>query len=151
MVLPSPRLVALAGTFLALAGCDQVLAPAAPTADPPAAPGPSTAGTPAAPPRPGLTRAGAQTVTLELRNGTDLPVSGLSVVRDGVAGPNLLPAGTAIPPGGSWALPVATGRYLLRAELQPPSVFAQPRAVLRHVVVPLFPPEPPPRLAVTLR
>lgn len=124
----------LIGAALALAACE--------------APGPAPEATTTAP---SLTRPGEQVVTLEIANGTGGTIIGLARVVEGRAGPNLMPAGQAIPPGGHFALPVAPGGYLLSAQLQPPGVFQPGRVVQRHVVVPRFPPNPPPRLPVTLR
>lgn len=137
---------------LALAGCEQPAATTAP-ADPAATAAPATAPAAAAAPAPraGLTREGVQTVTLDLRNATDTPIVSLSAVTDGRPGANLLPAGMAIPAGGTYALPVAVGTYLIRAELQAPGPFTPARAILRHVIVPRFPPNPAPRMPVTLR
>lgn len=101
--------------------------------------------------RASLTAPGVQTVTLEIRNASDLPLVSLATVVEGRAGPNLLPPGTAIPPGGTLPLPVAAGRYLFEAGFQAPGAFQPGRAVQRHVIVPRFPPNPPPRLRVTLR
>jgi hypothetical protein len=92
-----------------------------------------------------------QTVTLDLRNATDTPIVNLSVVTEGRPGANLLPAGMAIPAGGTYPLAVAVGTYLIRAELQAPSVFTPARVIQRHVIVPRFPPNPAPRMPVTLR
>jgi hypothetical protein len=109
------------------------------------------AAAPTAPAGTVLTREGVQTVTLELRNGTETQIVRLSAVVDGRPGPNLLPTGMAIPPGGSFALPVAVGTYLLQATFQPPGAFQPGRAIQRNVIVPRFPPNPPPRMQVTLR
>jgi hypothetical protein len=141
---------------LALAGCEEpgglVPPPAAP-AQPaePASPGAAPAQPAPAPARATLVRDGVQTVTLELINATEAPIVSLSAVTDGRPGPNLLPAGSAIPAGGTYPLPAAVGAYLLRAELQAPGVFTPGRVVLRNVVVPRFPPTPAPRMQVTLR
>lgn len=152
--MPAPRtwLPAALVATVALAGCEQpaaTTAPAEPAAAPATAPAAATPATPA--PRAGLTRDGVQTVTLDLRNGTDTPIVSLSAVTDGRPGANLLPAGMAIPAGGTYALPVAVGTYLIRAELQAPGPFTPARAILRHVIVPRFPPNPAPRMPVTLR
>ncbi len=145
---------ALTAAMLLLAACEGTPQASAPAAAPaPAETDTATApATPApAPTRASLTREGVQTVTLDLINATDTPIVALGAVIDGRPGPNLLPSGMAIPAGGTYPLPAAVGAYLLRAELQSPSVFTPGRVVLRHVVVPRFPPNPAPRMQVTLR
>lgn len=130
------------GLLLAvLAGCDEA-------ALAPAQPGGTTTEAPAAP---SLTRPGAQVVTLEIRNGTDSPIVQLAALDQGRAGPNLLPPGRAIPPGGRFDLPVSPGLLRLSARLQPPGPLTPGRQVLRNLQVPPFPPNPPPRMPVTLR
>lgn len=128
--MPAPFRLALAAA-LTLAACET----------PPAA-------TDAAP---ALTREDAQVVTLDLTNGADAPIVALARVSEGRAGPNLLAPGQIVPPGERFALPVAPGPYLLRAQLQPPGVFQPGRVIQRHLVVPRFPPNPPPRMPLTLR
>ena len=141
---------------LFLSACDEATQLAAPPADPASPPAETTAETTAAPaqpapPRATLVREGVQTVTLNLVNATEAPIVSLSAVVDGRPGPNLLPANSAVPAGGTYPLPAAVGTHLLRAQLQSPGVFAPGRVVLRTVVVPRFPPNPPPQMQVTLR
>jgi len=137
------RLSAVAALLALLGGCDELVTGTAPAAAPVAG------GTATAPPA--LTREGAQVITLELRNGTDAPIVELSVVAEGRPGPNLLPPGMGIPPGGRFELAVSPGLYRLAARLQAAGPFAPGRQVLRNVQVPTFPPNPPPRMPVTLR
>lgn len=62
---------------------------------------------------------------------------------DGRPGPDLPPAGVAVPAGGISPLPVAVGSSLLRAPLPPPDLLAPGRVVLRDVVAPAAPRPPP--------
>jgi len=149
MIRPSLSLTAIALAALLLAGCDQPPAagppgPATVTAQAPTASQPAAAAQP-------LVRPGAQVVTLTIRNATDLPLVALSANRDGQDLANLLPAGTVLPPGGQIDLPVSPGLIRLSARLQPPGLFTQGRVIRRNVQVPTFPPNPPPRMPVTLR
>lgn len=168
--LPRPKGPALAPLLLltlVLSACEVVAPPATPAAEAPTTAAPTTAApaapatppaavAPAAPATPAatgavLTREGVQTVALDVVNGTSGIIVELNVVVNGQNGPNLLPIGMGIPPGGNFPLPVAVGRYLIRGELQAPSVFTPAQQVLRHVIVPRFPPNPTPRMTVTLR
>lgn len=140
---------------LFLSACDDATQLAAPPTDP-ASPPADTASAPTQPAQPAparatLVRDGVQTVTLNLVNATEAPIVSLSAVVDGRPGPNLLPANSAVPAGGTYPLPAAVGTHLLRAQLQSPGVFAPGRVVLRTVVVPRFPPNPAPQMQVTLR
>ncbi len=134
------RVAALAVSGL-LGGCDVAMIASAPTT---AVPPPETA-------RAALIRPGAQVITLELRNGSDSPITELRVVTVGQPGPNLLPPGMGIAPGGRFELPVSPGLYRLAARVQPASPFTPGQQLLRNVQVPTFPPDPPPRMPVTLR
>jgi len=158
------RLPLVAALCLGLAACDDLVpgaatatapVPAAPQPVPPAAAPAETVGTapavPAVPARPGLTREGQQVITLEIRNLTDTVIVSLTAVQDGRTTANLLAPGTGIPVGGTYPVPAAPGTYLLQADLQAPSVFARGRQIQRRVIVPRFPPNPPPQLQVTLR
>jgi hypothetical protein len=160
MVLPFPFRAALAAgiALMILTGCDELIPPQAAAA--PAEVAPTAAATPAATPattpaqapaRAGLTREGAQVVTLDIRNQTDGVIVSLTATEAGRASANLLAPGTGIPAGGTYPLPAAPGTYVLQAELQAPSVFTRGRQIQRTVIVPRFPPNPPPRLQVTLR
>lgn len=134
---------------LVLAGCEAVPpAPLAPAA--PAVPGPGAAPGAAFEP-PDLTREGAQVIVLELRNGTDEPMVALTRIEAGEPGPNLLPAGRAIPPGGVWPIRVSPGLYRLAGRMQAGGPLAPARIVQRNVQVPAMPPGGGARMTVILR
>lgn len=150
--------------LLAVAGCADLIpappgvaptpmapTPAVPVGDESLAPAPENAPAQARPSVPTLTRDGQQVVTLDIRNLTDGVIVGLTAERDGHPPVTLLSPGAAIAAGGTYPVPAAPGQYLMRADLQAPNLFARGRQVQRTVIVPRFPPNPPPRLQVTLR
>jgi len=156
------RLACVLVLSLSIAACDDILpgesaaAPVGATEVPAGtqavAPVPSPNPAPAAAPTPaGLTRDGQQVVMLDIRNLTDEVIVSLTAVRDAGAPVTLLRPGTGIPAGGTYPVAAAPGQYLLRAEMQAPNLFSRGRQIQRTVIVPRFPPNPPPRMQVTLR